>query len=97
MPRYSIVRNVPGLTQEELDAASMRAIWCLSDFPEMRWVRSYWDQESEQLLCVYDSPNVQMIQDHSSSARIPCDDVHEVWEFGPDTYLTPAEVGAVPR
>lgn len=95
MPRYSIVRNVPGATQEDIDASSMRAIWCLAEYPKVKWIRSYWDPEAEQIRCIYDAPNEQMIRDHSANARIPCDDVREVAEFGPETYLAPREASVL--
>jgi hypothetical protein len=95
MPRYVIRRDIPDATQEVVDAASMRAIWCLRDFPEVRWVRSYWDQSADRILCIYDAPNEEMLRQHSESSRLPCDEVLEVTQFGPETYL--AETESVPE
>ena len=82
-----ILRKVPGATDEDIDAAALRAIWCLPEFPSLRWVRSYWDREGEELRCIYDGPDAQLIREHAATAHIPCDAVHPVSEFGPELYL----------
>lgn len=92
MPRYRILRNVPGAMQEDIDAAAMRAIWCLAEFPGLRWLRSYWDRETEALLCIYEAPNADLIWEHAQSSRIPCDEVREVLELNPGDYLHPDDV-----
>ena len=95
MPRYLVLRKVPGATDEDIDAAALRAIWCLPEFPSLRWVRSYWDRELEELRCIYDGPDPQLIREHAANSQIPCDEVRAVTEFGPELYLGGGESVAV--
>jgi hypothetical protein len=88
MPTYSIIRSVPGATAEDIDSASMRAIWCLPEFPGMQWVQSYWDRDAEVINCIYVAPNEEMIRQHAVNSRIPCDEVTPVVAFGPDNFLS---------
>ena len=87
MPLYRIRRDVGPLTQEDLDAASFRAIVCAPQFPGLKWHRSYWDREAEVLDCVYEAVDRAQIEEHARVSRIPCDDVHEVAEVLPETYI----------
>jgi hypothetical protein len=87
MPLYRIRRDVGEISREDLDAASFRAIVCAPQFPGLKWVRSYWDQEAGRLDCIYDAVNPEQLEEHARVARIPCDDVREVTEMLPDTYL----------
>lgn len=86
MPLYRIHRDVGDISQEDLDAASFRAIMCAPQFPGLKWVRSYWDQEAGRLDCIYDAANPQQLEEHARVSRIPCDEVCEVTEMLPDTY-----------
>lgn len=87
MPLYAIRREIPGLSREELDAAALRAIMCLFDFPDMRWLRSYWDEKLGVIECVYEAQDPDQIRDHARRSRIPCDEVRQVTEIGPEQYL----------
>jgi len=90
MPLFTILRNVPGASREDIDADSLRAITCAFEFPGLRWVRSYWDKERDQILCLYQGESVEQIVEHSRRSRIPCDEVNEIVEFGPDEYVMSA-------
>lgn len=87
MPTYRILRKVGKMTRDEVDAAALRTIWCLSDYPALKWITSYWDRRAGEIVCLYEAPAEQLLRDHSESSRIPCDDVQEVDAFGPETYL----------
>ena len=87
MPTYRILRKVGDVTREEVDAAALRAIWCLSDYPGVRWLQSYWDREAGEIVCLYEAKTEQQVRDHAESSRIPCDDVRAVEMFGPDEYM----------
>lgn len=87
MPLYTVRRDVGQITQEELDASAYRAIVCGYQFPEIKWVRSYWDRAAGQLLCLYEAKDVAQIEEHARQSRIPCDDVREITEFGPEPYV----------
>ena len=95
MPRFAIRRELPGATEAEVDAAALRAIACIAEMNNrVTWVRSYWDQRAESILCVYDAPNEQLIREHADIALIPCDEVREVSEIGPTDYLDRIEPNA---
>lgn len=87
MPVFTIRRDVPGLTREDVDAASFRAISCAMEYPEMRWRESYWDAAAGMITCVYEARSSADIFEHARRARIPCDDVREVLPFGPGDYV----------
>jgi Nickel responsive protein SCO4226-like len=97
MSMFMVRRDIPGLTQEDVDAAAFRAITCAFYFPGMRWHRSYWDRDAGMLHCVYEAKNPEEVFAHAQRARIPCDEVREVSAFGPEAYVgesTPEEVSA---
>ncbi len=88
MALYCIHRQVgKSLTQDDLDAAAVRAIMCAPQFPGLKWHRSYWDREQGRLECYYEANTVRDIQEHARVARIPCDDIRLVDEVNPETYL----------
>jgi hypothetical protein len=87
MPRFTIRRVVPDATREDVDAAAFRAIACATEYDGLKWIRSYWDETGHELLCLYEAANADQIREHSRRARIPCDEVREVVEVGPEEYL----------
>jgi hypothetical protein len=87
MPLYRVRRDVGDISQEDLDAAAFRAIVCAPQFPGLRWVRSYWDKGGGHLDCIYEAANPGQLEEHARVARIPCDEVREVSELLPETYL----------
>jgi hypothetical protein len=86
MPLFLIRRDVPGITQEEVDAASFRAITCSFYFSGLRWLTSYWDREAGAIHCVYEARSAEDVFEHAEVARIPCNDVRPVEQFGPENY-----------
>lgn len=87
MPIYSIRRDVGPISREELDAAAFRALICALEYDGLRWVRSFWDRRNGRLDCIYEAQDEAQIREHSLRANIPCDDVHEVLEVWPETYI----------
>lgn len=87
MPLYRIRRDVGDISHDDLDAASFRAIVCAPQFPGLKWVRSYWDRDAGWLDCLYEAADPTQLEEHALMARIPCDEVHEVSELLPRTYL----------
>jgi hypothetical protein len=94
MPLYVIRRDVGTITKGDLDAASFRSIVCGYEFPTMTWLRSYWDEAAGIITCYYVADSVDDVREHARRARVPCDDVREVMEFGPNDY---AHLAAVAR
>ena len=86
MPLYRVERQMPTVGDEEIDAAAFRAVTCLALFPDVRWVRSYFDREAFHFTCYYEAPNTEDIRKHAQVARIPCDAIAEVAEFLPEMY-----------
>jgi hypothetical protein len=87
MPIYSIRRVVGPMTRDEVDAAAMRSLWCLANYPGVTWMRSAWDAERGEINCLYEAPNADAIREHAESAQIPCDEIREVSLIDPATYL----------
>ncbi|MEO8540501.1 MAG: nickel-binding protein [bacterium] len=87
MALYRIRRNVGDISKEDMDAASMRAIVCAVQFPGLKWHRSYWDREAGNLDCLYEASDPTHLEEHARVSRIPCDEVREVTEVLPETYL----------
>jgi hypothetical protein len=97
MPLYLVRREVPGVSQEEMDAAAFRAIACAFYFEGMKWHQSYWDKEAGVINCVYEAKDPAEVFAHAERARIPCNEVREVTIVAPEFYagqelteLTPA-------
>ncbi|HLF72199.1 MAG TPA: nickel-binding protein [Dehalococcoidia bacterium] len=91
MPLFMIRRDLPGATQEDMDAAAYRAMACIYHFEGMRWITSYWDRDAEVIHCVYEAEKREEVIDHARRARIPCDDVREVQHVGPELYAPAVE------
>jgi hypothetical protein len=86
MPLYMITRQVPGATQEDMDAAAWRAITCAFYFDRLKWHQSYWDKQAGVIRCIYEAPSAEEIIAHAERARIPCDQVQEVSIIAPEFY-----------
>lgn len=87
MPMYAILRNMAGLSDEELDAAGYRAVACALEYEGLRWHRSILDRQRGTMICLYEARSEDEIREHAMRARIPCDEVREVEEVLPDPYL----------
>ena len=88
MPLYKIHRLIGPSTQEDVDAAGFRAIVCAPQFPGLRWIQSYWDQDGGCLDCFYEAASPEQIRQHAELSRIPCDEVVEVQLVHPSSYTT---------
>ncbi len=87
MPLYTIVRDVAGLSDGEIDAAGVRAVICAFEYPGLRWIRSYLDRDKQELLCLYEAENTTHIREHAERARIPAGEIREVEEIVPHPYV----------
>jgi hypothetical protein len=88
MPLYSIRRPFPGAQPADLDAAGFRALACAPFYPGMRWIRTFWDAERQETLCIYEARSVDDIWRHSEQAGLPCEEVREVTEKLPEELET---------
>lgn len=87
MPLYRIRRDVGAISPEDMDAAAFRAIVCAPQFPGLRWRTSFWDRDGGRMDCLYEANDATQIEAHARVARIPCDEVREVFELLPDTFV----------
>lgn len=87
MALFQIRRKVGEISEDDLNAAALRSIWCLSDYPGVRWLNSLWDKDAGELHCLYEAHNADQIRSHAEAARIPCDDIKEVSFIDPGEYL----------
>lgn len=75
------------MTQEDVDAAGLRAAICAAAFSDLRWRQSYWNPELGEIRCYYEAQSAQDIEDHSLRSAIPCDEIVEVQEVLPERYM----------
>jgi hypothetical protein len=92
---YLIKRDLGQATQEDVDAASIRALSCVYNYDRLRWVTSYWGEQAGIIYCLYEAQSEQQIIDHSAQSRIPCNEITPVQVVNPEEYA--AQVPAVLR
>ena len=73
MPKYVVFRTVGKLTEEEIQAGSLKSIEVLEHTPDVRWIRSYYSAEEGKIYCEYQAPSVEAIIEHARNAGIPFD------------------------
>ncbi len=83
---FLIRRNLGQATQEDVDAASIRALSCVYNYEGLRWVTSYWNAARGIIYCLYEAQNEQQIIEHSAQSRIPCDEITPVQVVNPEEY-----------
>jgi hypothetical protein len=87
VPRYIIERNVPGLTRDALQKASMKSKEVLSGMPEVVWIKSYVSEAEGKIYCEYDAPNPEAVREHARRAGLPADKISEVaLEISPEMF-----------
>jgi hypothetical protein len=84
MPLYSIRRNIGPTSRDEIEAAGFRAIVCASEYPGLRWIRSFWHEDGQFLTCYYIADSPDQIRQHAHQSNIPCDEIVEVTEILPE-------------
>ncbi len=86
MPFYQVRRDVPGASEEEMEAAALRGYMCAMEFGGLRWLQSHWDPEGGVSYCIFEAAGEEEILEHARRARIPCDDVREVRVINPQSF-----------
>jgi hypothetical protein len=86
MPRYLLFRTVGEPSEEEIEAASLRAIEAAEQMPGVRWIRSYWSFEEGGFYCEYEAPSVESLFEHARRARIPLERVELVRDLEPSMF-----------
>jgi hypothetical protein len=83
MALWLIERDLTGWSEQDRDAGGLQAKLCTYWYPEMTWLRSYFDRDTAHMTCLYQARSEQDIRDHARVAGIPCDRVHRVEEIDP--------------
>ena len=86
MPKYIVFRTVGEISEEEIEAASLRSIEALDQMSSVRWIRSYYSAEEGKIYCEYEAPSVELIFEHARSAGIPIDSAEVVRELEPSMF-----------
>ena len=94
MPLYQIDRDLGGFDEDEIEGAALRALACAYWFEGMRWIRSFVNEESSAVTCIYEANSADDIHEHAIVANIPCDEIREVTEIGPHMFEGRAADGA---
>ena len=76
-------RQLDPLTQSEFKAIALQAIMCAYEYSDMRWLRSYWARETDQLFCLFETKSHDLVREHAMRSRIPCDEIHDAVEILP--------------
>lgn len=80
MPKYVIERELPGagkFSTTELKAISQKSNEILRDLgPDIQWVQSY--VTDDKIFCVYNAPNVALIQRHAECGGFPVNKILRV-------------------
>jgi hypothetical protein len=86
MPRYLAHRTVVESSEEDLEAAFVRAKEAADQMPEVRWIRSYYSAEEGKIYCEYEAPSVEAIVEHARRAGLTLDSVMVVRELEPTMF-----------
>lgn len=86
MPLYKVERDLDSFDENDLEGAALRALACAYWFQGMRWLRSYLDEEIGLSICIYQANSADDVREHAVAANIPCGEVREVIEIGPEMF-----------
>ncbi|HVF01798.1 MAG TPA: DUF4242 domain-containing protein [Rubrobacteraceae bacterium] len=86
MPKYIVFRTVGEISEEEIEAASLRSIEALDQMPSVRWIRSYYSAQEGKIYCEYEAPSVELVFEHARRAGIPIDSAEVVRELEPSMF-----------
>jgi Nickel responsive protein SCO4226-like len=86
MPIYLAHRTVVESSEEDLEAAFVRAKEAADQMPEVRWIRSYYSADEGKIYCEYEAPSVEAIVEHARRVGIPFDHAEVVWELEPGMF-----------
>jgi hypothetical protein len=80
VPRYVIVREIPGagqLTARDLKAISVKSRNALGKLgTDIQWVESY--VTNDRVYCVYIAPNEDLIREHAALGGFPANHISAV-------------------
>ena len=88
---WIIERDVADWTDEDVAAVGLRAKMCVLWYPNMEWVRSFLDRDSDRLLCIYRAETEEDVRKHAEAAGLPFGTVIPVDEVLPADLDEPTE------
>jgi len=80
---WMIERDVSGWSDEDVETAGLRAKLCVLWYPNMEWVRSFYDRDAQQITCIYRAETEADIRMHALAAGLPCGAVAPIEEVLP--------------
>jgi len=86
MAKYLVFRTVGDISDEDIEAASLRSIEALDQTPGVRWIRSYYSAAEGKIYCEYEAPGVEAVLEHARIAGIPFDRAQVVQELEPSMF-----------
>lgn len=76
-------RHLDPMTRPEFRAIALQAIMCAYEYRDLRWLRSYWATEQNELMCLFRTRTHDLVREHALRSRIPCHEVHDAIQVGP--------------
>jgi hypothetical protein len=93
MPKYALERILPSnLTREQIDGMVMANLNALEtyiyrgtneahlDDHGIRWIRTYWEEGGNFGMCLYEAPNLRVLDDYQRLCGLPYIEAREVEE-----------------
>jgi hypothetical protein len=86
MPKYIFSRTVGEVSEEEIEAASLRSREAAELMPGVRWVRSYYSVEEGKIYCEYEAPSLELVFEQARRAGVPIDQAEVVRDLEPSMF-----------
>ncbi|MBA3342638.1 MAG: DUF4242 domain-containing protein [Gemmatimonadaceae bacterium] len=87
MAVYMVERDLPGITMDQLAAAQQAAIRTGKEFTsqgkDVRYIRSMFVPEESHCMCLFESPNAELVREVNETANIPFTRIVEAMDLTP--------------
>ena len=81
MPKYLVERRLPGLTEQQLKAAAMRAKVSTSQMTQegtpVRYLRSMYIPGEEKCFCLFEAASADVVKQANERAQLPMQHIFE--------------------
>jgi hypothetical protein len=77
---WMIERDITDWSDDDVVAGGVRAKMCVLWYPDMQWVRTFFDREAERLICIYRAESADDVRKHAEMAGLPCSSIVPVDE-----------------
>jgi len=75
MPRYLVMRTLPSLDAEQLEAIGAKVVAACEQVDGMQWIKSHVSADGTRSFCEFIAPNPDACRRHAQLAGLPLDDV----------------------